>query len=384
MRSRRAITLIELMVAILIMGIVMAAAGNFFIGQSKTFRRGASDAVMLQNIRFGADLLNQHLRSVGANVTDGQPPVIYVDGTVLSFNADYATNTPGDLNAIYYTPNAPAAEVQAMPAAGAITVPGQTSLKYPDFDYQAAVGLMSPAEMITFWFAPDTETARTDDYVLYRQVNAATPEAVVRNILKDSVPFFRYLYLDDSASVVSIDTVPAAQLPLQFNQTTDTLRTRLLSNLRAVIVSYIVTNGMVGANERTRPMTLIVPFPNLLSNQLKTCGNNPQPQAAPTVALDPDGHSVDVSWSANPDETGGERDIMAYVMWRRIVGTPSWGTPFISVPSGNPPNYHFVDGSVPQDTIPQPWEYAIAAQDCTPSYSSPVASVTSINVPAAP
>jgi prepilin-type N-terminal cleavage/methylation domain-containing protein len=384
MQNRRAVTLIELMVAILIMGIVMAAASNFFIGQSKTFRRGASDAVMLQNIRFGADLLNQHLRSVGANVTDGQPPVIYVDGSVLSFNADYATNTPGDLNAIYFTPKAPNSEVQAMPMASAITVPGQTTVTYPNFDYQAAVGIASPAEMITFWFAPDTETARTDDYVLYRQVNGATPEAVVRNILQDSVPFFRYLYLDDSASTLSIDTIPASSLPLAYNQTTDTLKTRLIANLRAVIVSYIVTNGMVGQNERTRPMTLIVPFPNMQSRALKTCGNSPRPQPAPSVVLDADGHSVDVTWSANGDETGGERDIMAYVLWRRIVGTPSWETPFISIPAGNPPTYHFVDSSVPQDTVDVPWEYAVAAQDCTPSYSDPVASVTAIIVPKAP
>ena len=99
--------------------------------------------------------------------------------------------------------------------------------------------------------------------MLFRQVNAATPEAVVRNILKDSVPFFRFLYLKDSASTLSIDTVKAASLPLQFDATSDTVRMRLIANLRAVIVSYIVTNGLTGANERTRPMTLIVPFPNM-------------------------------------------------------------------------------------------------------------------------
>ena len=65
--------------------------------------------------------------------------------------------------------------------------------------------------------------------MLWRQVNAATPEAVVRNILKDSVPFFRFLYLKDSASTLSIDTVKAASLPLQFNATADTVRMRLIA-----------------------------------------------------------------------------------------------------------------------------------------------------------
>jgi prepilin-type N-terminal cleavage/methylation domain-containing protein len=384
MRKRRGVSLVELIVAILIMGLVMTAAQKFFVAQSKTFRRGASDAVMLQNIRFGADLLNQHLRSVGANVTDGQPPIIYADEKVLSFNADYATNTPGDLNAIYVTPKAPSDEVMALSAAAQITVPGQTSLKYPDFSYEAAVGLPSPAEMITFWFAPDTETVRTDDYVMWRQVNGATPEAVVRNILKDSVPFFRFLYLKDSASVLSIDTVKAASLPLQFNANADTVRMRLIANLRAVIVSYIVTNGLTGQNERTRPMNLIVPFPNMESHQLKTCGNDPRPQDPTTIVPDADGRSVDITWNANGDETGGERDIVAYLLWRRPLGTTGWGAPFISVPAGNPPTYHFQDGSVPQADTVAFWQYATAAQDCTPGYSSPVAAIGSVLVPAAP
>jgi prepilin-type N-terminal cleavage/methylation domain-containing protein len=107
MRNRRAMSLLELLIAIVIMGVVMGAAMNFFIGQSKSFRRGASDVTLLQNLRFGADLLNQHFRSVGANTIAGQPPVIYADANSFSFNADYASNTAGDHNAIYYTPNAP-------------------------------------------------------------------------------------------------------------------------------------------------------------------------------------------------------------------------------------------------------------------------------------
>ena len=73
-------------------------------------------------------------------------------------------------------------------------------------------------------------------------------------------------------------------------------------------------------------MTLIVPFPNMQSHQLKTCGNDPRPQTAPTIAPDADGRSVDITWTANGDETGGERDIVAYLLWRRPLGTTDWGT----------------------------------------------------------
>jgi type II secretory pathway pseudopilin PulG len=382
-------SLLELIVAIVIMGVVMGAAMQFFVGQSKSFRRGASDVTLLQNIRFGADLLNQHFRSVGANVVGDQPPIIYVDDHVLSFNADYATNTPGDLNAIYYTPNAPNAEVEAIRGTSAITVPGQSSLTYPTGDWLAAPGVMSPAEMITFWFEPDTETVRSDDYVLFRQVNDAQPEAVVRNILKDTVPFFRFLYLRDSSANLSIDTVTATQLPFDYVSTPNdtTGKAPMFKGLRAVIVSYIVTNGLTGPAERTRPLSLVAPFPNMANRELKTCGNDPVNMSAPTIALDADGHSVDITWTADGDETSGERDIVNYLLWRRVAGVDStWHAPFVAIPAGSPPTYTFVDSSVPQDTTGAtvPWEYAVAAQDCTPSYSDPILAAGTVPVPPAP
>jgi hypothetical protein len=366
----------------------MGAAMQFFVGQSKSFRRGASDVTLLQNIRFGADLLNQHLRSVGANVVGDQPPIIYVDDHVLSFNADYATNTPGDLNAIYYTPNAPAGEVEAIRGANAITVPGQSSLVYPTGDWLASPGIMSPAEMITFWFEPDTETVRPDDYVLLRQVNDAQPEAVVRNILKDTVPFFRFLYLRDSSANLSMDTVKATDLPFDYVNTPldSTGKDAQFKGLRAVIVSYIVTNGLTGAAERTRPMSLVAPFPNMQNRQLKTCGNDPVPMTPPTITPDVDGHSVDVTWNADGDETGGERDIVNYLLWRRQVPDSVWHAPFVAIPAGGTGTYNFVDSSVPQDTnhVDQHWEYAVAAQDCTPSYSDPILAAGTVLVPALP
>ena len=85
-----------------------------------------------------------------------------------------------------------------------------------------------------------------------------------------------------------------------------------------------------------------------------------------------DGKSVNVTWTANGDETGGERDIVSYLIWRRPSGTTDWGPPFISVPAGNPPTYNFQRWfrSRQADTTTY-WEYAIAAQDCTPSLFEP-------------
>ncbi len=368
-RLRRGFSLIELLIAMVVMGIVLAGTMNFFIGQSRTFRKATTDMVLLQNARFATDLLSEHLRSVGANLTVGQPAIIYEDSKTFAFNADYATRTVGDLDAIYYEPNAPAGEVQALNTASQINIPNY-ALPYPQANYEISPGMASPAEAIVFWFAPDTETARTDDYVLLRQVNAAAPEVVVRNILPDSTqPFFRYMYLKvDAAGNSSIDTLATSVLPLSYDK--DTLVSVDKNRMRGVMVSFIVTNGLADTAERTRPVSVVVQLPNLGQRALQTCGGPPI-DLNPPVATVTGTNTVTVTWSADADETGGERDVMRYAIWRRSEFDPNWHEPVASIPAGGGGTYTYVDTSV---LPPHTYWYAVAAQDCTPAFSAPVSS----------
>ena len=244
-RHRRGFSLIELLIAIVVMAVVLAGTMNFFMGQSRTFRKATTDMVLLQNARFATDLLNEHFRAVGANLTVGQPSVIYADRNTFAFNADYATNIAGDINAIYYEPKASTSETQSLLKAQAFTIPNSApALSYPGADYMQA-GAPSPAEAITFWFAPDTETTRTDDFVMLRQVNSNPPEVVVRNVLPDSVyPFFRYMYLKTDAvtSIQTIDTIPLSSLPATYASSNIIAH----DSLRGVIISFQVTNGLAG------------------------------------------------------------------------------------------------------------------------------------------
>ncbi len=130
-------------------------------------------------------------------------------------------------------------------------------------------------------------------------------------------------------------------------------------------------------------MSLIAPFPNMDDRQLETCGNDPVAMSAPTISTS-DSLSVSVTWTADGDEASGERDIMNYLLWRRRVGDSTWGAPFISIPAGSPPTYNFLDSSVPQDTVDVNWEYAVAAQDCTPAYSDAVKTAGTVVIKAAP
>jgi len=362
-RQRRGFSLVELLIAIVVMAVVLAGTMNFFMGQSRTFRKATTDMVLVQNARFATDLLNEHFRAVGANLTVGQPSVIYADKNTFAFNADYATNTAGDIDAIYYEPKAPTNQVVSLLQSQAFTIPNSSpALSYPAADYLSGAGIPSPAEAITFWFAPDTETTRTDDYVLLRQVNASAPEVVVRNVLADSVyPFFRYMYLktDSATSVQSIDTIPGASLPVTYATST------IVANdqMRGIIISFIVTNGLADTAQRTRPVSVVASLPNIGIRQLQTCGAKPLPPSAPVATVVSPG-VVKVTWTASPDESGGERDVMRYAVTRMASFAPGVWQQVASIPAGGV--YNFTDFGL-NTTVT--YYYAVAAQDCTPAFS---------------
>lgn len=366
-RQRRGFSLIELMIAIVVMAVVLAGTMNFFMGQSRTFRKATTDMVLLQNARFATDLLNEHFRSVGANLTVGQPSVIYADKNTFAFNADYATNIAGDVDAIYYEPKAPTNQIQSLLKAQAFTIPNSApALSYPGADYVQA-GVPSPAEAITFWFAPDTETTRTDDFVLLRQVNSSAPEVVVRNVLPDSTyPFFRYMYLktDSSTAVQTIDTIPGASLPATYASSSIVAG----DLLRGIIISFTVTNGLADTAERTRPVSVIASLPNIGMRQLQTCGAKPLPVPAPVATKVASG-KIRVTWTASPDENGGERDVMRYAVTRMASFAPGVWTNVQSIPAGGV--YDIIDSGLNTGVI---YYYAVAAQDCTPAFSPPVSS----------
>jgi prepilin-type N-terminal cleavage/methylation domain-containing protein len=361
--TRRGFSLVELLIAIVVMAVVLAGTMNFFMGQSRTFRKATTDMVLLQNARFATDLLNEHFRSVGANLTVGQPAVIYAAKNVFAFNADYATNIAGDIDAIYYEPKAPTSQTQALLKAQAFTIPQSSpSLSYPGGDWISGAGVPSPAEAITFWFAPDTETTRSDDYALLRQVNSSTPEVVVRNVLPDSTyPFFRYMYLKiDDVGAQSIDTIPGADLPKSYE--TDTIVSK--DRLRGVLISFMVTNGLADTAERTRPVSVIASLPNIGMRQLQTCGAKPLPTSAPVVT-DMGPGVLKISWTASPDESGGERDVMRYQVTRMADFAPGVWQNVASVPAGGV--YTITDSGL-NTTVH--YSYAVAAQDCTPAFSA--------------
>lgn len=380
--DERGLTLIEMMIALMVFSVVLAGALAFLKAQGRSFSLGSQRVAMLQNSRFALDELEKDLRTAGAGSPDIQPDLIYLGPSVIAFNANYLTNTPGDVFAVYYNPDAPTGSTDAVRKSGAFTIP-LTSVVYPDTDYLEGGVINSPSETITFYFAPDSSTARTDDYVLYRQINNLPREVVSRNILQTTgVPFLQYYWQTVVAGVTSIQQVPNAGLPWRHTvpihlAVADSGPAARIDSVRVVQVSLTVTNGLTGTAERKRAVSRYIRLPNVGLANKQTCGDEPILGTALTATWNGATNGVDLTWGAAVDELGGEKDVTRYVIFRKLVTDPLWGDPYLSIPPTGTTPYLYTDHDVVSGTS---YIYGLSAQDCTPSNSS-VASSLAVTIP---
>jgi type II secretory pathway pseudopilin PulG len=364
-------TLIEMLVALVVFSITIGAALSYLVAQSRAFTRRADEATLGQNLRFGGDLLQQEIRTAGANVLGTQPIIVYGSDNAFAFNSDLVSNVANDISAVYVDVDAPAGQVQSL-GTPAMTISGSSpTFAYPTVNYEQD-GMNGSAETVTYFFEPDASTDRTDDFRLMRQVNRGTAEVLVRNVLRTpSRQFFRYWYrriMPNGTTV--LDTIPTTWIPLTTTPQRASVDTGVigrLNTLRTVEVAYTVTNGLTGTRERRKATSVMIPMPNVTVSKLRLCGDVPifgQPVSAvvSTAGATP---VVNLSWPRATDEGSGEEDVIRYVLWRRKTSEPWSNEPYASIPSGET-TYVFTDGALEAG---ETYEYQIAAQDCTPRLS---------------
>jgi len=375
--NERGMSLIEMMIALVIFSIIMAGSLSFLSKQSQGFDRSSSEMGMLQNLRFSISILRQEIRMAGANMPPAQPAVVYAGTSAFAFNADYASNTDS-LFTVYYDPGVPTGQSDALTAARRMTIPGSSpAFQYPDSTYVDVNGNNSAAETIIWFFAVDTTTG---DYTLDRQVNDGAPEIVVRNIVPTpGANFFKYYYRHAPTSgSATLDSVPSAWVPLRHlvplhGDVADTGAAARIDSLRAIEVAFTVTNGMTGTDQRTRSISFTISMPNVGLANPYICGHAPVLGTTLSASwlidttLTPPDTAMQLTWSPATDEVGGEHDVVRYVLWRRLAGATSWGEPVGSVSAGNPSPAWTDETARPGSPG---FQYALAAQDCTPSLSS--------------
>ncbi|MBY0488445.1 MAG: prepilin-type N-terminal cleavage/methylation domain-containing protein [Gemmatimonadaceae bacterium] len=388
---RRGMSLLEVLISITIFGVVFAGAINFVVAQSRSFRLLADRNNAVQSGRFGRDLLRTELRTAGTNVGDVQPIIVLANDSALAFNADLTTTNKDSValtGAVYVDRYAEAGTTTAIRVSNAIAVPGsRPALTYPlqDYSQSPSVFINSDAELLSYWFAPDT-TAGPGKYALYRRVNDAPPEVIATGISKaTNRTFFRFFYDPSRYGVVnaSLDTVPRGWLPLTKSVAqrgtgadTGTAITTRVDALRAVEVNYEVTPARGGTRETVR---YVIPLPNVANaRQSRACGRVPLAPSAPTVTWRADSSFVQLVIPKATDDGGGEKDVIRYVIWRQQNGATGWGEPITTVAANQAATYTIRDTGWP--IRPASYRYALAVQDCTPNVSA-LAISAFVNVP---
>jgi hypothetical protein len=204
-----------------------------------------------------------------------QSPVIYAGSTVFSFTADFPAGARHEDLAVCNTRPLPRFDIDGLSLArrDAPRRPAADETA-PDDEY-GVVGAGRTAAVMYF-FAPDSaRSPARGGYVLWRQVNDAAPVALVRNVLPDSLPFFRYQYhVANGARADSLAEVPAALLPIT---ATDTVSRAISApSIRVVEIRFLVTNGLSGAARHTERIDLAAALPLARTPDIAACRGEPQ------------------------------------------------------------------------------------------------------------
>jgi len=384
LRAHRAgFTLIEMMLAISIMLIVFAIAVPAFRTQLRAMGSNAGRMDAQQNVRFAVSTLDRQLRVAGAGVPDKQPFVVQADQYAITINADYATRDTaaegGAFGAVYFDPDLPGGSTMSLTPASAVTLP-LSSVTYPTTTYYRGGGPQSAAETISFWVAPDGGSGANGRYALYRRVNALPIDTVARGLILDpAMPAFTYTAIDPSTG--NLYAVPGSSLPAfhvqQHGAPNDTARSALTDAIRSVHVhlvgTFVERNGTVSKRIADTDIRLL--NAGLLNHA--TCGDAPVFGSTVTVSyVAGPPRQVVISWSPAVDETGGERDVERYLIYRRSPSAAAFDEPIASIPAGQA-SYQFADTQIASG---DQWVYAVAASDCGGQFS-PLATSSQVNVP---
>ncbi|HWL38938.1 MAG TPA: prepilin-type N-terminal cleavage/methylation domain-containing protein [Gemmatimonadaceae bacterium] len=382
-KSRSAgFTLIEMIIAMTLIAITLALTVPFYRTQVQAFGSVSGRDDAHQNARYGVAMIDRELRVAGIGVVDPQPLVIQAGPTAITFSVDLVSADEGDVGAAYFNPDIEPGATNSLPMTQRITLP-QSLIQYPDTNYFQQEGPLSAAETISFWVAPDTDPSAEGTHVLYRRVNNLSPTVVAKAlILPPGEPVFRYFEGDTLGQLVEI---PQNQLPIYHtarihNSTADTGQSALTDRIRVVRVRLTGQFTDRDGVKVARAVETGVRIMNAGLLHYATCGEKPIFSSTVTaVASNVTGPEVQLGWNPSLDQSGGEKDVEQYSIYRRASTELLFGEPLASVPSGSP-SYTYTDTNVQEG---ESWIYGIAARDCG-GQSSSVAITLPVVVPAAP
>ena len=94
--DRRGFSLLEVLVAMVILTVIASSAVGFFRSQNQSMIKGAERLDIVQNGRFGVSQVERVVRTMGSGVTGLQPMLVYGGDSVVAINTDYVENDSTD------------------------------------------------------------------------------------------------------------------------------------------------------------------------------------------------------------------------------------------------------------------------------------------------
>ncbi|HEU4989411.1 MAG TPA: hypothetical protein VFT41_06495 [Gemmatimonadaceae bacterium] len=380
-RARSAFTILELIIAMTILLTVIAVAVGTFRRSSTLLAAQSGRLEAQQNARFAVTTLDRELRMAGVGVVDIQPILVQAASTAITFNVDLVSRVPGDVGAVYVDTSADTSAVSAMKTNDKITLPGM-AVQYPESSYTQVGGVPGGAETISYYLGRDSASTRSNEYLLYRRVNATAPTVVARGILYEpGDTIFQYFTSD---TLGNLSPVPDAKLPLYHaaavhGSPADTGRYALVDSIRTVRVRLAAVYHDPRQGDVIRRIESTIRILNAGLINRVTCGDPPLGASAVAATPSPVGAPapyVTITWNASVDETSGEKDVERYALYRRPDSVAAFDQPFSSIPAGLA-TYTFTDDNVQSGDH---WIYGVSAQDCTPA-NSPIATTGTVIVP---
>ena len=370
-------TMIEMLIAMVVLSLVMAATLSLFRSQTQNFRKGGNRMELSQNVRYALGTVERVLRTTGAGTAGSQPMLVYGGNDVIVVNTNFASDIQ-DGNAVYINPDLPAGAVDGLKTATPITIFG-TAINYPAVNYTYGAATGTRAETISFYFQLDATTANANDYILYERVTRwrrkwwrgtfwRIPGA--RSSSTSPRPPTRPACPSSSRSPRRARR-PRQALPIRHSANVhgsgaDINGSALADSIRLVRVNMVVTNGQTGTDLASRQISTTMMMPNNGLTQLKSCGDAPVATGALTAVPPGVGGGARLRWARSPDELSGEVDVSQYNVYYRLNGTPDWNTMITVMPTGAA-TYDITSGV--GITSGLTYDFAVAAQDCTPQES---------------
>lgn len=385
-RARRGFTLLEIMISMTLLLTIIGLSTQLFRRQANAVAEQSGRLDAQQNSRFAASMLERELRVAGVGVVDQQPLLVMAGPTSISFNANLVARDTGDLGSVYMNPDADSASTSVWRRADRLQLPGTTSF-YPNSTYVKATGVFSDAETITYWLSADSSVGYSNEYVLWRRVNARPPRMVARGIYyRPGVDtLLRYFKADTLGTLTEI---PRSVLPIVHTATVhgaqaDTGRSAMTDSIRYVRAQFtsVFHHSKDPKDTTQRRLNLTMKLMNSGLIHHETCGSAPIAPTALLATVTPAGGTVTqtfvtLTWTKSVDDGAGEKDVERYGVYRRLSSQATFDQPLGSVVGGQS-TYQFIDTDL---TSGQEWIYGVTALDCSPA-NSPMVSAAAVTIP---